>query len=143
MLDKPRSISHTRQIATMLADTYQRVQDGEIGPTRGRALALIAREMLRAAMIDHQCFNAANEAGGSVIVEPLLGDPSSVRLTITQSDNIPLLREKTVALLAEGQSLPANTIARELSATRRQVQLVLDHEWFEKTPQGYRMAETC
>ena len=138
-----RPVSHTKELRQLLANTIQQVQAGQIAAADAKAIAALSGEIINAARFDLELLEAASEYG-PLPLEPIIGaiEGPPQQLVITKRDNTELLREKLVALLSDRGRLPIKDIARELKIPSKQVQMVLDHEWFEKTPDGYRMAET-
>lgn len=139
----PFPVSPSRELRRQLGEAFEQVRRGELGPHEAKALAMLSTAIIDAARYDLELFEAAIEHG-DIQLEPIIGDITGPpqTLAITKRDDTLILRERIVEVLSSRGPMKPRTLATELGAESEKVQQALDHEWFERTPLGYRMAES-
>lgn len=144
MLDRGRlPVSYTRELRKKLAESYEQVASGEITPQQAHAQAAIADRLINAVKLDIRLCELSEEFGPlplEPIIGPITGPPQQLAITKASPE---LLREQITQLLNENGAMTPAVLASAMKVDVNRLKAALDHAWFEKTPQGYRMAETC
>lgn len=135
-------VSPSRELRRRLGEAFEQVRRGELGPNEAKALAQLSTAIIDCARYDLELFEAAIEHG-DIQLEQIIGEVGPPQtLAITKRDDSAVIRERVVQLLSDRGALKPRLIASELGVEMEKVQKALEHEWFEKTPAGYRMAES-
>lgn len=136
-------LSPSRDLRRKLGELFDAVLAGTVSPDRAKAGAVVAAQIIECARYDLELYETAIEMG-EIQIEPMVGEITGPpqTLSLTRIDDTPVIRERVVQLLSDRGAMKPRLIADELDVEPKQLAAALDHEWFEKTPQGYRMAES-
>lgn len=135
-------VSHTRELRQVLAQTIEQVRSGDVSANDAIAVSKLAHSIIQAARFDLELYRAAHELG-PLPLEPIIGDATETpqQLSIGHVQTLDMIRERVCEALAEAGPMPSKLISQKLSIPKKKLAEVLDHEWFEETPEGYRIAQ--
>lgn len=126
-------------LRSILIDTIERVRSGTLDPQEGKTIAELSKVVISNDRLELDAMRLLNGDGRKRFAQTVSPNALTVERKPDGTELGPL-RDKLFDELTKQQPQKPAVLAATIRHDREMVLSALNHEWFEATPDGYRIA---